>query len=51
MKAAVPTSESGIATSGTSAERTEPMNRNTTTATMATVSTSVVAIPSRALRM
>ena len=51
MKAAVPTREMGMATRGTSAERSEPMNRKTTSATMATVSTSVVAMPFSALRM
>src|SRR2546422_751844 len=36
-----PISETGIATSGTSAVRTDPMNRNTTRPTMRTVSMSV----------
>ena len=41
---AAPTSEMGIATSGTSAVRTEPMKRNTTSPTMRMVSVSVLEI-------
>ena len=41
---AAPTSETGIATSGTSAVRTEPMNRNTTRPTIRIVSVSVLVI-------
>ena len=41
---AAPTSETGIATSGTSAVRTEPMNKNTTNATIMIVSESVFVI-------
>ena len=41
---AAPTSETGIATSGTSAVRTEPMNRKTTSPTIVIVSPSVFVI-------
>ena len=44
MTIAAPTSDTGIATSGTSAVRIEPMNRNTTRPTMMMVSTSVLEI-------
>ena len=44
MTIAAPTSETGIATSGTSAVRTEPMNRNTTRPTIRIVSMSVLVI-------
>ena len=46
-----PISDTGIATSGTMAVRIEPRNRNTTTATMSTVSTSVLEISLSAERM
>ena len=39
-----PTSETGIASSGTRAVRTEPMNRNTTRPTIRIVSPSVLVI-------
>ena len=48
---AAPTSETGIATSGTSAVRIEPMNRNTTRPTIRIVSTSVLVISFSASRM
>ena len=51
MTMAAPNSETGIATSGTSAVRTEPMNRNTTMATISTVSPSVLVISFSASRM
>ena len=51
MTIAAPNSETGIATSGTSAVRTEPMNRNTTMATISTVSPSVLVISFSASRM
>ena len=44
MTIAAPTSETGMATNGTSAVRTEPMNRNTTSPTISTVSPSVLVI-------
>ena len=44
MKIAAPISETGIATSGTSAVRTEPMKRNTTRPTIRIVSASVLVI-------
>ena len=46
-----PTSDTGIATSGTSAVRTEPRNRNTTSATMPIVSISVMLISDSASLM
>ena len=51
MKIAAPTREIGMATSGTSAVRTEPMNRNTTRATIAMVSPRVLVISWSASRM
>ena len=48
---AAPTSESGIATSGTSAVRIEPKNRNTTRPTIRTVSIRVFVISSSASSM
>jgi hypothetical protein len=48
---AAPTRDTGIATSGTSAVRIDPRNRNTTTATMSTVSASVFEISLSASRM
>ena len=44
MIIATPTSDTGIATSGTSAVRTEPMKRNTTKPTIMIVSLSVFVI-------
>ena len=51
MKIAAPTNDTGMATNGTKAVRTEPMNRNTTVATIRIVSPSVLVISARALRM
>ncbi len=51
MTIAAPTSETGIATSGTSAVRIEPMNRNTAKPTIRIVSPSVFVISSNASRM
>src|SRR6185436_20079798 len=51
MNVAAPTSETGIATSGTSAVRTEPMKRNTTNATIRIVSDNVLLISVSAFRM
>ena len=48
---AAPIRETGMATSGTSAVRTEPMNRNTTRATIRIVSPSVLVISFSASRM
>jgi hypothetical protein len=48
---AAPISETGMATSGTSAVRTEPMNRKTTKATMRIVSMSVWLISVSAFSM
>ena len=44
MIASAPTSESGIATIGTSTERNDPMNRKMTSATMISVSVRVFTI-------
>ena len=44
ITAPAPTSDTGIATSGTSAVRTDPMNRNTTRPTMRMVSARVLEI-------
>ena len=46
-----PTSDTGIATSGTNAVRIDPMNRNTTKPTMMIVSTSVLLISCSASSM
>ncbi len=46
-----PTRETGMATSGTSAVRTEPMNRKTTMPTIRIVSESVLAISFSAASM
>jgi hypothetical protein len=51
MKSAAPISETGIATRGTSAVRTEPRKRNTTRPTIEIVSISVFEISSSAPRM
>ena len=51
MIANAPTSESGIATIGTSTERKEPMNRKITTATISSVSVSVFTISFKASSM
>ncbi len=48
---AAPSSDTGMATSGTSAVRIDPMNRNTARPTISIVSTSVLEISSRAFRM
>ncbi len=44
MKIAAPISDTGMATSGTSAVRSEPMKRKTTKATIRIVSPSVLVI-------
>ncbi len=46
-----PISETGIATTGTSAERSEPRNRKITITTISSVSSSVCTTSSMALRM